>query len=312
MSDITLLIMAAGMGSRYGGLKQLDPVGPNNETIIDYSIYDAIQAGFNKAVFIIREEFKSEFENSITNKYRDKINVKLAFQKLDDLPGDFSHPAGREKPWGTGQAILAAEKMIDEPFAVINGDDFYGKESFQVVADYYKQSSNFSMVAFKLLNTLSDHGGVSRGVCEVKDNHLSNIIETHDIIREGNEIKSSGKFSLAGDEFVSMNMWGFTPKLFEYLNEGFSKFLSKHSNELKSEYLIPSVVNNLIQTDRKSVHILHSSAKWFGVTYKEDKSYVMEEIKRLIKDGHYPKKLFSEFKYNLTLDTVKFTPPYLI
>ncbi len=292
MSDITLLIMAAGMGSRYGGLKQLDPVGPNNETIIDYSIYDAIQAGFNKAVFIIREEFKSEFENSITNKYRDKINVKFAFQKLDDLPGDFSHPASREKPWGTGQAILAAEKMIDEPFAVINGDDFYGKESFQVVADYYKQSSNFSMVAFKLLNTLSDHGGVSRGVCEVKDNHLSNIIETHDIIREGNEIKSSGKFSLAGDEFVSMNMWGFTPKLFEYLNEGFSKFLSKHSNELKSEYLIPSVVNDLIKKEEEQVQVLKSNASWFGVTYKEDKPFVMSQILKLIENDSYPSLLF--------------------
>ena len=292
MSDITLLIMAAGMGSRYGGLKQLDPVGPNNETIIDYSIYDAIQAGFNKAVFIIREEFKSEFENSITNKYRDKINVKFAFQKLDDLPGNFSHPAGREKPWGTGQAILAAEKMIDEPFAVINGDDFYGKESFQVVADYYKQSSNFSMVAFKLLNTLSDHGGVSRGVCEVKDNHLSNIIETHDIIREGNEIKSSGKFSLVGDEFVSMNMWGFTPKLFEYLNEGFSKFLSKHSNELKSEYLIPSVVNDLIKKEEEQVQVLKSNASWFGVTYKEDKPFVMSQILKLIENGSYPSLLF--------------------
>lgn len=292
MSDITLLIMAAGMGSRYGGLKQLDPVGPNNETIIDYSIYDAIQAGFNKAVFIIREEFKSEFENSITNKYRDKINVKFAFQKLDDLPGDFSHPASREKPWGTGQAILAAEKMIDEPFAVINGDDFYGKESFQVVADYYKQSSNFSMVAFKLLNTLSDHGGVSRGVCEVKDNHLSNIIETHDIIREGNEIKSSGKFSLVGDEFVSMNMWGFTPKLFEYLNEGFSKFLSKHSNELKSEYLIPSVVNDLIKKEEEQVQVLKSNASWFGVTYKEDKPFVMSQILKLIENGSYPSLLF--------------------
>ena len=292
MSDITLLIMAAGMGSRYGGLKQLDPVGPNNETIIDYSIYDAIQAGFNKAVFIIREEFKSEFENSITNKYRDKINVKFALQKLDDLPGDFSYPAGREKPWGTGQAILAAEKMIDEPFAVINGDDFYGKESFQVVADYYKQSSNFSMVAFKLLNTLSDHGGVSRGVCEVKDNHLSNIIETHDIIREGNEIKSSGKFSLVGDEFVSMNMWGFTPKLFEYLNEGFSKFLSKHSNELKSEYLIPSVVNDLIKKEEEQVQVLKSNASWFGVTYKEDKPFVMSQILKLIENGSYPSLLF--------------------
>ena len=292
MSDITLLIMAAGMGSRYGGLKQLDPVGPNNETIIDYSIYDAIQAGFNKAVFIIREEFKSEFENSITNKYRDKINVKFALQKLDDLHGDFSYPAGREKPWGTGQAILAAEKMIDEPFAVINGDDFYGKESFQVVADYYKQSSNFSMVAFKLLNTLSDHGGVSRGVCEVKDNHLSNIIETHDIIREGNEIKSSGKFSLAGDEFVSMNMWGFTPKLFEYLNEGFSKFLSKHSNELKSEYLIPSVVNDLIKKEEEQVQVLKSNASWFGVTYKEDKPFVMSQILKLIENGSYPSLLF--------------------
>ena len=292
MNDTTLLIMAAGMGSRYGGLKQLDPVGPNNETIIDYSVYDAIQAGFNKAIFIIREEFKSEFENSITFKYRDSINVEFAFQRLEDIPSEFSYSSERAKPWGTGQAILAAEKLVNEPFAVINGDDFYGKESFQVIADHYKQHTGFSMVAFKLMNTLSDYGGVSRGVCEVVDNNLSNIIETHDIASSNNEIISSGHLALTGNEQVSMNMWGFTPKLFEYLNQGFSKFLSKHSNELKSEYLIPSVINDLIKKEKEQVKVLKSNASWFGVTYKEDKPYVVSQILKLIDDGFYPSSLF--------------------
>ena len=293
MSDITLLIMAAGMGSRYGGLKQLDSVGPNQETIIDYSVYDAIRAGFDKVVFVIRKEFHKEFKSLITDKYFGKIKVEFAFQELENLPTDFSCPEKRKKPWGTGHAILSAKDIIQEPFVAINGDDFYGLESFKVVADYYqKGGSEFSMVAFQLDNTLSDFGSVTRGLCTLKGNKLDTVIETGGLLMSEEGMKSDRNIHLNGKEPVSMNVWGFTPDLFGYLESMFIQFLKEEGDELKSEYLIPSVVNNLIQTDRKSVHILHSSAKWFGVTYKEDKSYVMEEIKRLIRDGHYPNKLF--------------------
>ena len=293
MSDITLLIMAAGMGSRYGGLKQLDSVGPNQETIIDYSVYDAIRAGFGKVVFVIRKEFYKEFKSLITDKYLGKIKVEFAFQELENLPADFSCPEERKKPWGTGHAILSAKDIIQEPFVAINGDDFYGLESFEVVADYYQNGgSEFSMVAFQLDNTLSDFGSVTRGLCTLKGNKLDTVIETGGLIMSEKGMTSDRNIHLNGKEPVSMNVWGFTPDLFGYLESMFIQFLREEGDALKSEYLIPSVVNNLIQTDKKSVHILHSSAKWFGVTYKEDKSYVMEEIKKLIKDGNYPKKLF--------------------
>ena len=293
MGDITLLIMAAGMGSRYGGLKQLDSVGPNQETIIDYSVYDAIRAGFSKVVFVIRKEFYKEFKSLITDKYLGKIKVEFAFQELENLPADFSCPEERKKPWGTGHAILSAKDIIQEPFVAINGDDFYGLESFKVVADYYQNGgSEFSMVAFQLDNTLSDFGSVTRGLCTLKGNKLDTVIETGGLIMSEKGMTSDRNIHLNGKEPVSMNVWGFTPDLFGYLESMFIQFLKEEGGALKSEYLIPSVVNNLIQTDRKSVHILHSSAKWFGVTYKEDKSYVMEEIKKLIKDGHYPKNLF--------------------
>ena len=293
MSDITLLIMAAGMGSRYGGLKQLDSVGPNQETIIDYSVYDAIRAGFGKVVFVIRKEFHNEFRSLITDKYLGKIKVEFAFQELENLPADFSCPEERKKPWGTGHAILSAKDIIQEPFVAINGDDFYGLESFKVVADYYQNGgSEFSMVAFQLDNTLSDFGSVTRGLCTLKGNKLDTVIETGGLIMSEKGMRSDRNIHLNGKEPVSMNVWGFTPDLFGYLESMFIQFLKEEGDALKSEYLIPSVVNNLIQTDKKSVHILHSSAKWFGVTYKEDKSYVMDEIKKLIKDGHYPKNLF--------------------
>ena len=293
MSDITLLIMAAGMGSRYGGLKQLDSVGPNQETIIDYSVYDAIRTGFDKVVFVIRKEFHNEFRSLITDKYLGKIKVEFAFQELENLPADFSCPEERKKPWGTGHAILSAKDLIQEPFVAINGDDFYGLESFKVVADYYQNGgSEFSMVAFQLDNTLSDFGSVTRGLCTLKGNKLDTVIETGGLIMSEKGMRSDRNIHLNGKEPVSMNVWGFTPDLFGYLESMFIQFLKEEGDALKSEYLIPSVVNNLIQTNKKSVHILHSSAKWFGVTYKEDKSYVMEEIKRLIKDGNYPKNLF--------------------
>ena len=293
MTDISLLVMAAGMGSRYGGLKQLDAVGPSGETIIDYSVYDAIQAGFNKVVFIIRKDFEDEFRSQITDKYSGKIRVKFAFQDLYDLPDGFTCPEGRKKPWGTGHAILAASGMIHEPFVAINGDDFYGRESFKVVADYYLSGADdFSMVAFQLDKTLSTFGGVTRGLCTVKEGKLDTVIETGDLQRAGQGVTSARNIKLDGSEPVSMNVWGFTPVLFKYLREMFVEFLHDEGNKLKSEYLIPSVVNELIQSGREDVHVLRSASSWFGVTYKDDRPFVMEEIQKLIDHGTYPKQLF--------------------
>ena len=293
MNNIALLVMAAGMGSRYGGLKQLDQVGPNGETIIDYSVYDAIKAGFTKVVFIIRKDFEDQFKSQITKKYSEKIDVAFAFQNLDDLPDNFICPDGREKPWGTGHAILSAKELIHEPFVVINGDDFYGQESFNVIADYYNNGGNqFSMVAFRLDKTLSSHGAVTRGVCNIKSEKLISVIETEDIEKKEKKILSNRDIAFNGSEPVSMNMWGFIPSLFNYLCEGFIEFLNAEGNELKSEYLIPSVINNLIQSNLEEVHVLKSNASWFGVTYREDKPVVKRKINELINSGIYPSHLF--------------------
>ena len=293
MTDISLLVMAAGMGSRYGGLKQLDAVGPSGETIIDYSVYDAIQAGFNKVVFIIRKDFEDEFKSQITDKYSGKIQVEFAFQDLHDLPDGFTCPEGRNKSWGTGHAILAAGDQIHEPFVAINGDDFYGRESFKVVADYYLSGADdFSMVAFQLDKTLSTFGGVTRGLCTVKKEKLDTVIETGELQRTEQGVTSDRNIKLDGSEPVSMNVWGFTPVLFKYLKTMFVEFLNDEGNELKSEYLIPSVVNDLIKSGREDVHVLRSASSWFGVTYKDDRPFVMGEIQKLIDRGTYPKQLF--------------------
>ena len=285
--------MAAGMGSRYGGLKQLDAIGPNGETIIDYSVYDAIKAGFTKVVFIIRKDFEQEFKSKITDKYKGQIQGEFAFQDLNDLPDEFTCPEGREKPWGTGHAILSARNVINEPFVAINGDDFYGRESFKVVADYYRKGANsFSMVAFKLDKTLSSFGGVTRGLCTVNDEKLNTVIETADLQKTDYGVSSNRDIELDGSEPVSMNVWGFTPILFKYLEEKFVEFLSENGTEMKSEYLIPSVVNELIQSGQETVHVLRSGATWFGVTYKEDKPFVEGEIEKLVNKGEYPGKLF--------------------
>ena len=293
MTDISLLVMAAGMGSRYGGLKQLDAVGPSGETIIDYSVYDAIQARFNKVVFIIRKDFEDEFKSQITDKYSGKIQVEFAFQDLHDLPDGFTCPEGRNKPWGTGHAILAAADLIHEPFVAINGDDFYGRESFKVVADYYLSGADdFSMVAFQLDKTLSTFGGVTRGLCTVKKEKLDTVIETGELQRTEQGVTSDRNIKLDGSEPVSMNVFGLTPVLFKYLKTMFVEFLNDEGNELKSEYLIPSVVNDLIKSGREDVHVLRSASSWFGVTYKDDRPFVMGEIQKLIDRGTYPKQLF--------------------
>ena len=285
--------MAAGMGSRYGGLKQLDPVGPSGETIIDYSVYDAIRSGFNKIVFIIRKDFEKEFRSQITDKYQGRIKVEFAFQDLNDLPQGFTCPEGRIKPWGTGHAILTASELIQEPFVAINGDDFYGYESFKIVADYYQgEGATFSMVAFQLDKTLSEFGGVTRGLCTVRADLLDTVVETGDLMRTADGISSDREIELDGSEPVSMNVWGFTPDLFKHLKAMFIDFLDKEGSEMKSEYLIPTVVNNLIRSGQKQVHVLRTSSKWFGVTYKEDKPFVSQQIQELIDDDTYPKQLF--------------------
>lgn len=295
MKNITLLVMAAGMGSRYGGLKQLDTVGPSGETIIDYSVFDAIKAGFTKVVFIIRKEFEQEFRSKISDKYAGKIEVEFAFQDVNALPDGFTCPPGREKPWGTAHAILTAADLINEPFVAINGDDFYGSESFKVVADHYKEgSNNFSMVAFQLDKTLSTFGGVTRGLCTLKGDALDTVIETGDLKKIGNYVSSDRDVELDGSEPVSMNVWGFTPALFDYLRPMFVDFLNSGGVEMKSEFLIPSVVNGLIRSGQENVHVLRSSSTWFGVTYKEDRPFVLGEIQKLIDNDKYPSQLFSK------------------
>ena len=293
MNNLTLLVMAAGMGSRYGGLKQLDKVGSNGETIIDYSVYDAIQAGFSKIIFIIRRDIEDQFKMQITDKYSGRFTVEFAFQEINDLPNGFSCPNGREKPWGTGQAILCSKKLIHEPFTVINGDDYYGRESFNVIADYYNNGGDqLSMVGFRLDKTLSDFGPVTRGVCTVENDILVTVVETENIEKKGDSISSNRNITLDGSEPVSMNMWGFTPALFNYLHEDFVNFLKDEGKELKSEFLIPTVINNLVQNNQEEVYVLRSNASWFGVTYKEDKPLVITKIQELINSRIYPSPLF--------------------
>lgn len=293
MKKITLLIMAAGMGSRYGGLKQLDAVGPAGETIIDYSVYDAIKAGFNKVIFIIRQEFEDEFKTTISDKYFGMVQVEFVFQDIHDLPYGFTCPEAREKPWGTGHAILSAEELIHGPFVVINGDDFYGSESFTVALNHYKKGADqFSMVAFQLNKTLSPFGGVTRGLCTVENGKLSTIIETENFEQTNSGVTSDRDIDLDGTEPVSMNMWGFTPRFFDYLREMFLDFLKIEGRKLNSEFLIPSVINDLIRSGRESIQVLHSNSSWFGVTYKEDKSFVVGEIQKLVKKGKYSDHLF--------------------
>ena len=294
MKDITLVVMAAGMGSRYGGLKQLDAVGPSDETIIDFSVYDAIRAGYNKVVFIIREDFEKQFKEKISNKYEDKIKVEIVYQDLHDLPNSFSCPKDRSKPWGTGHAILAARNVISEPFAAINGDDFYGRESFKIISDHYSSmNSGFAMAAFQLDKTLSDYGSVSRGICEQNLNQLVNVVETHGIKKSSaGNIECDRDISLLGNELVSMNMWGFMPSIFDHLEKMFNEFLDENISDLKSEFLIPSVVNDIIEKNIEKVQVLKTKSTWFGVTYIEDKPFVKNQIKELIQTGIYPEKLF--------------------
>lgn len=305
MVQPTLLVLAAGMGSRYGGLKQLDTVGPSGETIMDYSIHDARRAGFGKVVFVIRRDMEEAFHAAVGQSYADRIPVEYAFQELDALPNGFTVPQGRTKPWGTGHAILVASDFIDQPFAVINADDFYGQSGLAAAADHLKTArdqavADYSMVAYRLANTLSEHGSVSRGICQVDDDHaLKNVVETHDIRPEGDRIlatdPSNGEqtLTLTGDERVSMNLWGFTPSIFDHLEQQFTDFLRERGDEAKSEFYIPSVVNHLIQTGQARVTVQDCDATWIGVTFKQDKPRVQQRIGQMISDGVYASPLWS-------------------
>ncbi len=292
----TLLVLAAGMGSRYGGLKQIDPVGPAGETIIDYSIYDAMRAGFGKVVFVIRRDIEAPFKEMVGRKFEKRLPVEYAYQELDKIPAGFTVPPGRAKPWGTGHAILMAEDLIREPFAMINADDFYGADAFRVLGNWLRQarpdSSDYAMVAFTLRNTLSEHGTVARGVCEVDDaGMLTRIVEMLKIEKAGRGARQ-GDHVLSGDEPVSMNFWGFTPTLFGHLRVELEKFLRQHGHEEKSELLIPTVVGTLVREGRATCKVLRTSSTWFGVTYKEDRPLVIEGIRKLIAAGQYPEKLW--------------------
>lgn len=298
MKSPTLLVMAAGMGSRYGGLKQIDPVGPNGETIIDYSIHDAIRAGFGKLVFVIRKDIAEAFKETVGARFEQRIPVEYVYQELTDLPPGFSVPEGRTKPWGTTQAVLMAAEVIREPFAVINADDFYGAESYRVLAEHLRSGSpDSAMVAFILRNTLSEFGSVARGVCRVDSSgYLIGVEELTNIERDGDRAKNtdpSGKVTeLTGDEPVSMNMWGFSPAIFPQLRELFRRFLEKSGHELKAESYIPSAVNELVAAGQTRVKVLRSPDAWFGVTYREDKSRVVDSIARLIEAGRYSAPLW--------------------
>lgn len=295
----TLVILAAGMGSRYGGLKQLDEVGPNGEAIIDYSLFDAIRAGFGKVVFIIRRDFEDAFKARFDKKLEGRIEVEYVFQELTDIPAGYSIPSGREKPWGTGHAIRSAREVVDTPFAAINADDFYGVEAYETVVEFLSSevdAHQYAMVGYRMDKTLSENGSVSRGLCVTNDKqNLVDIDELTKITLEADGIfyyRDGEKISLKGDETVSMNFWGFHPSLFNYLEEGFVEFLKGQGTELKSEFFIPMFVDDLIKAEKTNVRVLTSNAAWFGVTYQEDKPVVKERINQLIREGKYPSKLW--------------------
>ncbi|TFH16333.1 MAG: nucleotidyltransferase [Lentisphaerales bacterium] len=295
--NMTLLVLAAGIGSRYGGLKQMDPVGPSGEFLIDYSIYDAIRAGFNKVVFVIRRSIETDFRERIGKGLGRNIETEFVFQELTDLPDGFEAPDGRSKPWGTAHAVLVSKKAVREPFCVINADDFYGRQSYEVVAGFLRGTAPaepiYSVVGFTLRGTLSEHGSVARGICEAdKDGFLTSVAERTRIEKSGTGARfalGEDKWSdLTGDELVSMNMWGFTPRIFDQTETAFRTFLSDNAGNPKAEMYIPIVVDDVIKQRLGTVRVLKSDGEWFGVTYPADKSRVVEKIGALIASGEYP------------------------
>lgn len=294
MTKPTLVLLAAGMGSRYGGLKQVDPVGPSGETLLDYSIYDALRSGFGKVVFIIRHDIEQQFREVVGKRFEGRAPVEYAFQELNDLPTGFSVPEGRTKPWGTTQAVLAAENVVREPFAVLNADDFYGRESFATLAAHFASGSkDLAMVGFQLKNTLSEHGTVARGICGVGPDGYLTSVEEFTKIEKTTTGAREGDHIFTGDELVSMNFWGFQPGVFGDMRASFTAFLKRSGTEQKSECYIPATVNDLMVGGQARVRMLSSQSPWFGVTYKEDKPRVVESIERLVREGVYPAKLWT-------------------
>lgn len=301
MTPPTLVVMAAGMGSRYGGLKQIDPIGPCGEVVLDYSVFDAIRSGFGKVVFIIRKDIEADFKAAVGGHFEGRIPVEYVFQDIADLPPGFAVPAGRSKPWGTSHAILCAAHAVREPFAVINADDFYGRRSFEVLAGQLAAMEDrtgvYTLVGFILEKTLSAHGGVSRGVCRVDDRgFLTDIEECHEIRRQGDAVvlqRASGPDAATGREAVSMNMWGFTPDFFTHLRSRFPAFLGGMKDPLKSEFLVPTTVNELVHEGAVRVQVVQSPEQWYGVTYPADKAAVSAGVRSLIDDGDYPPSLWS-------------------
>lgn len=301
----TLLVLAAGMGSRYGGLKQIEPMGPNGETVLDYSVYDAIRAGFTRVVFIIREEFADAFKSHLGAKFADKIKVEYCYQDLHDLPEGFTLPEGRTKPWGTSHAILTARHLIHSHFAVVNADDFYGSDSYQQITSYFRETEtsngnkdHYCMVGYKLSNTLSEHGAVNRGICKESSRFLQTVEEHTGILMENDGI-CRGQ-NLAGDRveispsaISSMNFWGFSANLMNHLQAHFTEFLNAHGTEMTSECYIPTVVDTLLHAGKADCSILETSSSWFGVTYPEDKTACVKSIQELIAAGEYPANLWA-------------------
>lgn len=300
--DLTLVVLAAGVGSRYGGLKQLDRLGPSGETLMEYSIFDAARAGFHRVVFVVRPEIEEDFRETIGKKIGARLEVNFVHQTLDDLPGDHTPPAGRSKPWGTGQAVLAAEPVVPGAFAVINADDFYGAESYRSLARFLEVASgtttpDYAIPGFEIGLTLSKAGSVSRGICRVdNDGWLQSIVEVLEVWKHGEGgryIDSAGTEKiLRGTEPVSMNMWGFTPKVFGDLRGEFAAFLETHATHLKREFLLPAAIQNLITADRTRVKVLPNSSQWCGITYREDRDRVKAFIADLVREGEYPRDLW--------------------
>jgi NDP-sugar pyrophosphorylase family protein len=299
----TLLVLAAGMGSRYGGLKQMDPMGPDGETVLDYSVFDAIRAGFGRVVFVIREDFAEAFKQGVGARFADRIQVDYAFQRIDDLPGTFTVPAGRTKPWGTAHAVRAARAIVNEPFAAINADDFYGRDAYQRAAAFLTEpapangKAHYAMIGYPLANTLSDHGDVNRGICSTDANHLLTKVEEYvkierepDGVVRGNALDGSRK-PISETEPVSMNFWAFTRCFFDHLELDFINFLTEFGQVEKSEYYIPTVVDALIRANTADCEVLETTSQWFGVTYPEDKPHVVASIRKLIDAGEYPERL---------------------
>ena len=297
---MTLLILAAGLGSRYGGLKQLDPITDNGEFIIDFSVYDAVVSGFDKIVFVIKEENLDIFRETIGQRFENKVKVEYAFQSIDDIPEGFEVPEGRTKPWGTAQAMLAARNVINEPFAVINADDFYGRSAFERLVEHFKtldpasQTSPFCMVGYVLENTLTENGSVSRGACSVENGYLTDVVERTKIYRKGDGavyLDGDTEVDIALDTIVSMNCWGFTPDIFDKVMEGFKKFLAEPSSDIKREYYLPFAVREIMDSGECSVRVYSSMDSWYGVTYKEDRDFVYNSLAKLKSAGIYPDKL---------------------